>query len=63
MEGEVTRYMPTAPINDVEGDIDTMPMWAWAGQGVGLVKIIQPAGDIVRKINSGAEAALARLGQ
>ncbi len=57
--GEVKRYMSTAPINDVVGDIDAMPMWA--GQGVGLVKKIQPAGDIVREINSKAESILTRL--
>ena len=57
--GEIKRYMPTAPISDVEGDIDALPMWA--GQGVGLVKRIQPAGDIVREVNAQAESIIKRL--
>ena len=59
--GDIKRYMPTAPISDVEGDIDALPMWA--GQGVGLVKRLQPAGEIVREIDSEAESVLARLAQ
>lgn len=57
--GEIKRYMPTAPINDVEGDIDALPMWA--GQGVGLVKRIQPAAEIVREMNAEAESIINRL--
>jgi len=59
--GEIKRYMPTAPINDVEGDIDALPMWA--GQGVGLVRKLQPAAEIVREINAEADDVLARLGR
>lgn len=51
--------MPVAPINDVEGDIDALPMWS--GQGVGLVKRIQPAADIVCEIDTEAKSILARL--
>jgi nitronate monooxygenase len=58
--GDIKRYMPTAPISDVEGDIDALPMWA--GQGVGLVKRIQPAGEIVREIDAAAQVILTRLG-
>jgi nitronate monooxygenase len=57
--GDIKRYMPTAPINDVEGDIDALPMWA--GQGVGLIKRIQPAAEIVREINAQAQDVLVRL--
>jgi nitronate monooxygenase len=59
--GDIKRYMPIAPINDVEGDIDALPMWA--GQGVGLVKRIQPAAEIVREIDTEAKTILARLGR
>jgi nitronate monooxygenase len=58
--GEIARYMPTAPVSDVEGDVDALPMWA--GQGVGLVKKVQPAAEIVREINAEAEVVLKRLG-
>jgi nitronate monooxygenase len=58
--GDIKRYMPTAPISDVEGDIDALPMWA--GQSVGLVKRLQPAGEIVREIDAAAQAILSRLG-
>ena len=45
----------------LRGDIDALPMWA--GQGVGLVKRLQPAGEIVREIDSAAQAILTRLGR
>jgi nitronate monooxygenase len=47
--GDIKRYVPTAPINDVEG--------------VGLVKRIQPAAEIIREIDTEAKTILARLGQ
>ena len=59
--GEVKRYAPVAPVTDIEGDIDALPMWA--GQGVGLVKKIQAAADIVREIDAEAQAVLTRLGR
>ena len=58
--GDIKRYMPVAPVIDIEGDIEALPMWA--GQGVGLVKKIQPAADIVREIDAEAKSVLARLG-
>ena len=58
--GNIKRYLPVAPVGDVEGDIDALPMWA--GQGVGLVKKIQPAAEIVREIIAEAEAVISRLG-
>ena len=33
----------------------------WAGQGVGLVKKVQPAADIVREIDAEAQSVLKRL--
>ena len=58
--GEIRRYAPVAPVTDIEGDLDALPMWA--GQGVGLVKKIQPAGEIVREIDAEAWSVLSRLG-
>jgi len=31
--GEIKRYMLTAPISDVEGDIDALPMWPASALG------------------------------
>lgn len=59
--GDIKRYAPVAPLVDVDGDIDALPMWA--GQGVGLVKKTQPAGDIVREIDAEARTVLSRLGR
>ncbi|CDX34617.1 putative 2-nitropropane dioxygenase [Mesorhizobium plurifarium] len=58
--GDIKRYTPVAPVTDIEGDIDALPMWA--GQGVGLVRKIQPATDIVREIDAEAQTVLTRLG-
>jgi NAD(P)H-dependent flavin oxidoreductase YrpB (nitropropane dioxygenase family) len=52
--GPVVRYQSDTPPSDGAGEIDAMALWA--GQGVGLVKARQPAGDIVREINDQAEA-------
>jgi NAD(P)H-dependent flavin oxidoreductase YrpB (nitropropane dioxygenase family) len=46
-------------VTDVEGDIDALSLWA--GQGVGLVSKVQPAGDIVREIVEEARLVLRRL--
>jgi NAD(P)H-dependent flavin oxidoreductase YrpB (nitropropane dioxygenase family) len=59
--GEIVRYQSYTPGPDAEGDIDALSMWA--GQGVGLVSRVQPAGDIVREIVEEARAILHRLGQ
>ena len=57
--GPIVRYQTYAPFADTEGDIDALPFWA--GQGVGLLKKVQPAGEIVREIASEAESILQRL--
>jgi len=57
--GPLVRYRCYTPGTDVEGDIEAMSLWA--GQGVGLVKKLQPAASIVREINAEAEAILKRL--
>ena len=57
--GEAVRYRPFMPSADVEGDIDSLPMWA--GQGVGLVNKIMPAAEILHEIHDDASAILHRL--
>jgi hypothetical protein len=60
LQGATSSYAPVAPMIDVEGDIDALPMWA--GHGVGLVKNMQPAADIVREIDAEA-SVLTSLGR
>ena len=57
--GEIVRYQSYTPGVDAEGDIDALSLWA--GQSVGLVSRLQPAGDIVRGIADEARAVLQRL--
>jgi len=57
--GSIVRYQSATPGTDTEGDIEAMSLWA--GQSVGLVAKVQPAGDIVRDIAAEAEAILRRL--
>ena len=57
--GPVVRYQSYTPGPDAEGDIDALSLWA--GQSVGLVTKVQPAGDIVREIADEARAILRRL--
>lgn len=54
--GPIVRYQSYTPGPDAEGDIDAMSLWA--GQSVGLVSKLLPAGDIAREINAEAEAIL-----
>jgi NAD(P)H-dependent flavin oxidoreductase YrpB (nitropropane dioxygenase family) len=57
--GPIVRYRSFTPGPDTEGDIEAMSLWA--GQSVGLVSKLQPAGDIVREIMGEAIAALRKL--
>ena len=50
------RYEIGVATKDVTGDIESLPLWA--GQGVGLVTRIQPAGEIVRELSQEAEDVL-----
>jgi NAD(P)H-dependent flavin oxidoreductase YrpB (nitropropane dioxygenase family) len=59
--GPIVRYQSFTPAADVEGDIDALSLWA--GQSVGLVSKVQPAGDIVREIAEDARLILRRLAQ
>jgi NAD(P)H-dependent flavin oxidoreductase YrpB (nitropropane dioxygenase family) len=55
----VVRYQSATARSDHEGDIEAFPLWA--GQGVGLVNKVQPAGEIVREIAEDAKRILKRL--
>lgn len=57
--GPIVRYQSYTPGADAEGDIDALSLWA--GQSVGLVSKLQPAGDIVHEIADEARATLRRL--
>ena len=59
--GRIVRYQSYTPAADVEGDIDALSLWA--GQSVGLVSKLQPAGDIVREIAEDARLILRQLAQ
>ena len=58
-KGNMVRYACQTPMPDFTGDIEAFSMWA--GQGVGLVKKIQPAAEIVREICDEATSILKRL--
>jgi NAD(P)H-dependent flavin oxidoreductase YrpB (nitropropane dioxygenase family) len=57
--GQIVRYQCYTPGADAEGDIDSLALWA--GQSVGLVSRVQPAGEIVREIAEEARSILRRL--
>jgi nitronate monooxygenase len=57
--GPIVRYRSYTPGADAEGDIDALSLWA--GQSVALVHKIQPAAEIVREIDSEAQAILLQL--
>lgn len=59
--GPIVRYQSCTPGADVEGDIDALSLWA--GQSVGLVSKVQPAGEIVREIVDEAQEILRLLVQ
>jgi nitronate monooxygenase len=61
LAGPIVRYQSYTPGADAEGDIDALSLWA--GQGVGLVSKLQPAGEIVREISDEAESVIRRLAQ
>jgi len=57
--GPVRRYQSFTPGPDAEGDIDSLSLWA--GQGVGLVREVRPAGEIVTSMVEEAHAVLELL--
>ena len=59
-EEEWPRYAAGMIVPDFEGDLEYAPMWA--GESVGDVKDVKPAGEVVRDLVREAEAALAFSG-
>ena len=57
-EMQLVRYSTTPPTTHSEGDIAAMPHYA--GQGVGAVRKIQPAAEIVAEIAAQAHEVIAR---
>ena len=57
--GRIVRYQSYTPGADAEGDIEALSLWA--GQSVGLVSRLQPAGEIVREVADEAQAILRKL--
>jgi NAD(P)H-dependent flavin oxidoreductase YrpB (nitropropane dioxygenase family) len=57
MDDDPIRRYESASIQDVvKGDVEAMSLWA--GQSVGLIDSIEPAGDIVRRVTAEAIAIL-----
>ena len=54
----IHRYDSTSPYDSLVGDVEALPMWA--GQSVGLIREVEPAAEIVRRIATEAADALAR---
>ena len=52
----VLRFVPSPPTRGTTGSIEAMALYA--GEGVGLVRSVEPAGDIVRQLVEGAAALL-----
>ncbi|GMN57469.1 hypothetical protein TIFTF001_026573 [Ficus carica] len=52
-EREIRRFAGTAPNMTTTGDIESMVMYA--GEGVGLIKEILPAGEVVKRLVEGAQ--------
>jgi enoyl-[acyl-carrier protein] reductase II len=57
----VLRFMGLPPNGDASGDIESMDLLA--GQGVGLVAEIKPAGEIIRELVDGARQILSPAGR
>ena len=56
--GSVRRLQPIAVTKEVKGNIEAMPHWA--GEGVGSITSILPAGEIVDQLVGEAEKLLKR---
>lgn len=52
-EKEIRRFAGTVPNGSCTGDIESMVMYA--GEGVGLIKEILPAAEVVRSLVEGAQ--------
>lgn len=58
MEKEIRRFAGTVPNLSTTGEIESMAMYA--GQGVGLIKEILPAAEVVKRVVSGAQRLINR---
>lgn len=58
-EKEIRRFAGTVPNATTTGDIESMVMYA--GEGVGLVKEILPAGEVVKMLVEGAQLLIQQL--
>lgn len=59
--GEADRYTSFTPGPDTIGEIE--PLSLWSGQGVALVRKVQPAAEIIREMNAEAKRILRGLGE
>ncbi|KAK1385948.1 NMO domain-containing protein [Heracleum sosnowskyi] len=56
IEKEIRRFAGTVPNVTTTGDIESMVMYA--GQGVGLIKEILPAGEVIPRIVKAAQSLI-----
>ncbi|KAK6241340.1 hypothetical protein SCA6_006729 [Theobroma cacao] len=59
VEKEIRRFAGTVPNPTTTGDIESMAMYA--GQSVGLIKEILPAGEVVKRLVEGAQLAIQQI--
>jgi len=57
---EIFRYQVTQPCPGIEGDQEALALYA--GQGVGLVRDIVPAGELVQRLGGDTRQILRRVG-
>lgn len=55
-EKEIRRFAGTVPNATTTGDIESMVMYA--GQGVGLIKEIIPASQVIERLVKGAQVLI-----
>ncbi|MFC5970578.1 NAD(P)H-dependent flavin oxidoreductase [Halomarina salina] len=58
-DDDVERYDDDPPTPAVEGDAEAMALYA--GQGVGSIEDVPPAGEVVERLVAGAESTVGRL--
>lgn len=58
-EKVVQRFAGTVPNATTTGDIESMVMYA--GEGVGLIREILPAGEVVKMLVEGAQLLIQQL--
>lgn len=56
---EIVRYSSSSAREGLTGDVDALSLWA--GQSVGLLKDVRPAGELVRSISDQADSILRAL--